>query len=114
MAVCLCMAITGCISIISTHSSETSKGNCDMLSSGRLAIVTTGETTKTQLLEEFGEPTNARDLGEGVEILRYECKEISKDHFSFLFLINVHSTETEEEAVNFELKDGVVLRYWRD
>lgn len=73
-----------------------------------------GITTKEQLLDMVGEPTEESVIEDGVEILKYKCKMIKDDQF-VLFpppIIVDHKKETEHLVV-FKIEDGVVQRHWK-
>jgi len=74
-----------------------------------------GITTKDQLLDMVGEPTEEDVMGDGVEILKYKCKMIKDDQF-VLFpppIVVDHKKETEHLVV-FKIEDGVVRRHWKE
>jgi hypothetical protein len=74
-----------------------------------------GVTTKDQLLDMVGEPTEESVIEDGVEILKYKCKMIKDDQF-VLFpppIIVDHKKETEHLVV-FKIEDGVVQRHWKE
>jgi len=72
-----------------------------------------GKTTKDQLVATFGEPSEQRVTDEGNEILIYKCTR-KQDNSVVVFPIVIVDDEKEtEHSVSFELKDGIVQRYWK-
>jgi len=73
-----------------------------------------GETTKEWVLQTLGWPTSEKELGDGIEILRYEYTRTTRSKFGLLFIIDIDTSRVVEENVYFELQDGIVARYWKD
>ena len=74
-----------------------------------------GQTTKEQLVARFGEPSEQSLTDEGAEILRYKCVRTKDNKFAmFPPPIVIKDDKTVEHTVVFELKDGVVQRYWKE
>jgi hypothetical protein len=72
-----------------------------------------GKTTRDQLVATFGEPSEQRVTDEGNEILSYKCTR-KQDNSVIVFPIVLVDDEKEtEHTVSFELKDGIVQRYWK-
>jgi hypothetical protein len=80
-----------------------------------LEQVECGQTTKDELVARFGEPTEQLLTDEGTEILRYKCVR-TKDNQFVLFPPPIVITDDEavEHTVAFELRDGIVQRYWKE
>ena len=74
-----------------------------------------GQTTRDWLVETFGEPTELLMTDDGAEILRYKCVK-KKDNKFVMFPppIVIHDDKQDEHVVAFEVKDGVVQRYWKE
>ncbi|MHC4680407.1 MAG: hypothetical protein ACYTEK_17100 [Planctomycetota bacterium] len=74
-----------------------------------------GQTTRDWLVETFGEPTELLMMDDGGEILRYKCVK-KKDNKFVMFPppIVIHDDEQVEHVIAFEVKDGVVQRYWKE
>ncbi len=74
-----------------------------------------GQTTRDWLVETFGEPTELLTTDDGGEILRYKCVR-KKDNKFVMFPppIVIHDDKQVEHVVAFEVKDGVVQRYWKE
>jgi hypothetical protein len=78
-----------------------------------LKQVQCGQTTKNWLVATFGEPTEQRVTDEGNEILSYKCTR-KQDNSVVVFPIVIVDDEKEtEHTISFELKDGIVQRYWK-
>ena len=74
-----------------------------------------GQTTRDWLVETFGEPTELLTTDDGGEILRYKCVR-KKDNKFVMFPppIVIKDDEQVEHIMAFEVKDGVVQRYWKE
>ncbi len=74
-----------------------------------------GQTTRDWLVETFGEPTELLMTDDGGEILRYKCVK-KKDNKFVMFPppIVIKDDKQVEHVVVFEVKDGVVQRYWKE
>ena len=74
-----------------------------------------GQTTRDWLVATFGEPTELLMTDDGGEILRYKCVK-KKDNKFVMFPppIVIHDDKQVEHVVVFEVKDGVVQRYWKE
>ena len=74
-----------------------------------------GQTTKDWLIETLGEPSEQYTDEEGNEILRYKCtKRIEKDLVLIPPVIVTNEQKTIEHIVAFEVRDGIVQRYWKE
>ncbi len=74
-----------------------------------------GQTTREWLVDTFGEPTEEFVTDEGSEILRYKCVK-KKDNQFVMFPppIVIRDDKQVEHFVAFEVKDGIVQRYWKE
>ena len=74
-----------------------------------------GQTTRDWLVETFGEPTELLMTDDGGEILRYKCVK-KKDNKFVMFPppIVIHDDKQVEHVMAFEVKDGIVQRYWKE
>ena len=74
-----------------------------------------GQTTRDWLVETFGEPTELLMTDNGGEILRYKCVK-KKDNKFVMFPppIVIKDDKQVEHVIAFEVKDGVVQRYWKE
>jgi len=78
-----------------------------------LKQVQCGKTTRDQLVAMFGEPSEQRVTDEGNEIVSYKCAR-KEDKSVIVFPIVIVDDDKETEyTVSFELKDGIVQRYWK-
>lgn len=80
-----------------------------------LKEVECGQTTRSWLVETFGEPTELLTTDDGSEILRYKCVK-KKDNQFVMFPppIVIKDDKQVEHFVAFEVKDGIVQRYWKE
>lgn len=72
-----------------------------------------GETTKDWLVAALGEPTEEHLTEDGTEILKYRCI-MKKDNAFVLFPIIIVDDKETDHSVSFEIKDGIVQRYWKE
>ena len=80
-----------------------------------LKQVERGQTTKDWLVATFGEPSEQSMTEEGTELLKYKCTK-KKDNKFVLFPppIVIKDEKEMEHTVVFEVKDGIVQRYWKE
>ena len=74
-----------------------------------------GQTTRDRLVETFGEPTELLMADDGSEILRYKCVK-KKDNQFVMFPppIVIRDDKQIEHFMAFEVRDGIVQRYWKE
>ena len=77
-----------------------------------LCRVQPGITTKEWVLDTFGPPTRERHFKDYLDILIYERSERKKNEFSLFLLFKFESAEVKKETLSFEIRDGVVQKYW--
>lgn len=81
----------------------------------QLQRIERGTTTKDQLLEIVGEPTEESTTEDGSEILKYKCTEKKDNKFAmFPPPIAIEDKKETEHTVVFKLRDGIVQRYWKE
>jgi len=73
-----------------------------------------GKTTKDQLVAILGEPTEQSQTQEGTEILRYKCTKKQDNEFVMFPIVFVDDEKETKHTVVFEVKDGIVQRYWKE
>ena len=76
-----------------------------------LKQVECGQTTRDWVIETFGEPSEQILTDDGGEILKYK-----KDNKFVMFPppIVISDEKDVEHTVAFEVRDGVVQRYWKE
>ena len=74
-----------------------------------------GQTTRGWIVEKFGEPSEQILSEDGSEILKYKCIR-TKDNKFVMFPppIVIRDNENIKHTVAFEVKDGIVQRYWKE
>jgi len=78
----------------------------------KLREIEPGQTTRDQLIETLGEPTEQYADEEGNEILRYKCtKRTEKEFVMIPPVIVTEENRTSEHMVAFEVRNGIVRRY---
>jgi len=80
-----------------------------------LKQVKCGQTTRDWVIETFGEPSEQILTDDGGEILKYKCVR-KKDNKFVMFPppIVIRDEKDVEHTVAFEVRDGVVRRYWKE
>ncbi|MFC1793138.1 hypothetical protein ACFL3Q_06080 [Planctomycetota bacterium] len=80
-----------------------------------LKEVECGQTTRDWVVEKFGEPSEQILADDGSEILKYKC--IKKKDNKFVMFpppIVIKDDKDVEHTVAFEVRDGIVQRYWKE
>ena len=108
----MCMTFNGCLINHRSHTRQTSPER--PIPTSELEKIEPGTTTKEWVLDRFGMPTKTRHLKDGAEILLYETRNRTEHEFSFFFIFSTESSKETKETISFEIKDGVVQRYWID
>ena len=74
-----------------------------------------GRTTRDWVVETFGEPSEQILNDDGSEILKYKCVR-TKDNKFVMFPppIVIKDEEDIEHTVAFEVRDGIIKRYWKE
>jgi len=80
-----------------------------------LKQVECGRTTRDWVVETFGEPSEQILSDDGGEILKYKCVR-KKDNKFVMFPppIVIKDEKDVEHTVAFELREGIVKRYWKE
>ena len=80
-----------------------------------LKQVKCGQTTRDWIVETFGEPSEQILADDGSEILKYKCVR-KKDNKFVMFPppIVIHDDKNVEHTIAFEVRDGIVQRYWKE
>ena len=74
-----------------------------------------GITTKNQLVEIVGEPTEQIATEDGAEILKYKCTTTKDNQFAmFPPPIVIDDKKETEHTVVFKIRDGIVQRHWKE
>ena len=87
------------------------------VSSKTLNQVKPGETSEAWVLAALGEPSNRTVVEQGgstTKILRYDHTTHKSDEGRVFLLFSGETDETRVRRTYFEIKDGVVTRYWTD
>lgn len=110
LAAAFLFAAAGCLVTSSSKMEESGT----KVSEVTLNQIRPGETTEAWLLAAVGEPTSRRDAGEGTSILRYEHVTTTSKGGTVFLLFAGGSKKEKSSSVIFEVKDGVVQRYWTE
>lgn len=106
------MSLSGCLISHRSHTYQVSPDRPILKSD--LEKIEPGVTTEEWVLNSFGTPTNTRHLKDNAEILLYETINKTERKLSLFLIFSTESSEETRETVSFEIKDGVVQRYWID
>lgn len=106
--VVMSVLITGCVVL---HTDEHYTG----VENKMLREVKCGQTTKDWIVATFGEPSEQCLTDQGTEVLRYKCTR-TKDNKFVMFPppIVIKDDGQVVHVVAFEVKDGIVQRYWKE
>jgi len=106
------IGLTGCL--ITTRSDTSYTPVKPQITESTLSRVEPGITTKEWVIAACGSPTSRDLLPDGTEILKYEYKEKKDEELNLIFLIHSESTKEKRSVTYFEIKDGIVTRYWQE
>lgn len=83
--------------------------------SSQLRQIKYGITTRDQLVEIVGEPSEQSTTEDGAEILKYKCT-TTKDNQLVVFPppIVIDDKKETEHTVVFKIRDGIVRRHWKE
>ena len=102
---------SGC-AVVSSHHDSYVTGHS--VSDETLARVEPGVSTEAWLVATLGEPTEAETVDAHVRILKYASKRITKYDTELLFVFDTSSRSEKSQTVFFEMRDGVLTRYWQE
>jgi outer membrane protein assembly factor BamE (lipoprotein component of BamABCDE complex) len=79
-----------------------------------LKSVKIGKTTKDEIVGVFGAPSAQSISTDGIETLKYNYgKKTEGDFCAFLFVV-LRNDKEERMTIYFEIKNGVVAKYWKE
>lgn len=107
-----CLACGGCLVNSSAHVSYGEAG--PPVSDETLAKVKPGETPRAWLLSVLGEPARTEKIDDETELLVYDYVKKEQASFCVLVLLGTSAKNEKHTTLYFELRRGVVQRYWRD
>ncbi len=105
------LPLTGCV-ILSNDVSYGEKG--PRVSDEALQQIESGRTTRDWVIATLGAPSEQETTKEGLEILKYRYTRREESTVLVLPFLIVDGDQRQERTVYFEVKDGVVQRYWKD
>jgi hypothetical protein len=74
-----------------------------------------GQTSKRWVLATLGDPTAQNPTPDGGEMLRYEyCKRVKSDFAMCPPPLSFEKDKEYHTTVLFEIRDGVVIKYWKE
>ena len=83
------------------------------LSDATLKQIEAGTTTKAWVLATLGEPSEQSTSDTGAEVLKYKYSKKQESNVVMPFVI-VNDEKKNQQTVYFQIKDGVVQKYWVD
>ena len=107
----LLLAITGCVI---SHSSTSYEPQDPAIGKAALNEVKAGKTTRDELTSLFGAPSAQSTSPDGTEILKYNYGKKTNGHFAVWPFVNLHDDKDEHMTICFELKNGIVAKYWKE
>jgi hypothetical protein len=81
------------------------------LSGDTLKQVECGTTTKAWVVSTLGQPSEQSTTDGGAEILKYKYSKNQESNVVMPFVI-VNDEKKHEQTVFFEVRDGIVQKYW--
>ena len=105
------LPLAGCI-IFSNDVSYEEKG--PRVSDQAFEQIESGKTTRDWVVATLGEPSQREVTADGVEILKYKYTRREESNVLILPFLIVEDEHKEDRTVYFEVKDGVVQRFWKD
>jgi len=105
------LAFCGCIS---GRSDVTYGPKGPAVSNSTLRHIRCGETSKERVLGTLGAPSSETATPEGTEILRYEYSKETDVDFTFCPFMDFDDKKEERIVYFFEIRDGTVIKFWRD
>jgi hypothetical protein len=101
---------TGCLIVHEESGGENGRA----VATANLGNLSEGVTTREDLIDAFGSPTQIIHLEGGREILIYVYEKNKRAETGVLFLMLWTTEDERTMRFNFELKDGVLVRYWKE
>lgn len=108
------LAVSVLLSGCSVSSEVKSSSAAQPVGGTSLEQVEVGKTTKDWIIGAFGEPTTVSEISPDTEILKYHRSEKTEHRASLWFLFESHTEKEVVSNVYFEIKNGVVQKYWKD
>lgn len=102
----------GCVYLYSRDRTTIVKG--DLPDDSVLAAVVEGATSDDWVISTLGEPTFTKELEGGGALLIYQYETEDTTTTRVLIVMYERSQVTRVVRLNFEIRDGVVVRFWRD
>ncbi len=104
------LPLTGCF----IYSSDVSYGEKGAPVSDRtLEQIECGNTTRDWVVATLGEPSEEQ-ITDGGQVLKYRYRKTQESNTVFLPFLIIDDETRHERTVYFEIKDGVVQRYWKE
>lgn len=104
------LLLGGCVVMADSHKTYECKGR--FVGKETLDQVEPGKTTKDWVLAVLGAPTETKAAAEDTEILHYKYVEKKHDSLAVFVLIAANNATRDQRDLYFEIKDGVVRKYW--
>ena len=107
---CVVLLTTGCL-VMYDRNVKTSGAAVVKAS---LESVREGATTRDDIIAAFGTPTQCLKLEDGREVLTYVHTRCESIDWGILFILGWESDTERIIRYNFEFKDGLLVRSWRE
>lgn len=84
----------------------------DRQTRAKLAQMKEGQTTREEIVKALGPPTRSIKFGKGRELITYEHGRKARTGVTLFLLLNWTTQDEATAELCFELKDGILVRYW--
>ena len=108
-AVATLLALPACVFESSSHTELSGK----RVSEETLAMIDPGDSADS-VTDLLGEPTSKSEKADGSVIWKWAYQETTKRSGAVLFVLGTSSTHESAGAVYVQLRDGKVVKTWRD
>jgi hypothetical protein len=79
-----------------------------------LKQIKVGQTTKAWLISTLGQPSSESKTPDETEVLKYHYVKEVDSSFEISPFLDFDDEKEEHITFYFELKDGIVTRFWKD
>ncbi len=106
-------AAVGCLSGCLVSSSSYTDYSGSYVSYAELSQLKKGESTEQFVLATLGPPTGKTVESDGSSIWEYSWNEVKERETAVFLVLATESSSRREGAAFVEIRDGIVVDYWR-
>ena len=110
----LALVAGGLAGCVSSHSDVTYGPMGPAVRGETLDRIKIGHTSREWLLGTLGTPTRSSTTPDGTEVLTYIYTKKVDSNFEFCPFFDAHDRRDEQTTYVFELRDGVVTKFWKE